>query len=340
MTTKAAKRTKLLVEYNNTDITKELEKFLMDWSYTDNLSGEIDNINIKLEDRDDLWLADWFPSKGSTIAPTLLRGFWFGNYDYSTDLGVFELDDIKGEKSVINLNALATSENSSLRGEEKCAAWEKIYLKTVISEIASKNGMSLVWESSENPKKDRYEQDNETDLAFIHKLCKDAGLCLKLSSNKIVVLDEADYEAQPAKGDINRIPGFTDPIQIKKYSFSSTLTDTYKACRVTHHDSTKKKNIEATFTAPNAPKVGRTLVIKQEVDSKEEALKLAKKKLHEKNKEATKITLEVFTTTHIYAGDTFNLVGFGTLNGKYIVTQIVYNPKTITLQVRRCLEGY
>lgn len=336
---KYAKRTLLAVAYNGTDISEQLHEYLMSWTFTDNLSGAIDDLSLTLEDRNALWLTSWFPSKGSTLVPTLKRFHW-NQYPEVTKLGIFEIDDIAGKDSVITINALATSEKSSLRKEEKCKAWEKTYLKTVISEIAKKNGMKLIWEASDNPKKDRFEQDNQTDLAFIHSLCNEEGLCLKINSNSIVVLDEKDYEDKPAVTHINRIPQEKDLIKIIDRSFSSSLTDVYRNCRVQHHQSKKKKTISATFTPSKAPKVGRTLVIKQEVKSQAEALKLARKKLREKNKEATKFTLKVLSQMHIDAGMTFDLKMFGQFDGKYIVTKVVYGPSDITLNLRKCLEGY
>lgn len=339
MAIKAAKRTKLLVTYNGKNITEELEDFLLNWNITDNLSGEIDDLNINLEDTEALWLQTWFPSKGATIEPVILREHW-ATKSFATKIGLFEIDEVNGTNSIITINAMATSQNSSLRGEEKCAAWEKTNLKTVMSTIAKKNKMTLVWQTSENPKKDRYEQDNQTDLAFLHEQCKEEGLCLKIASNKIIVLDEKDYENQPAVEVINRIPKETDIIKIIDYSFKTTLTDIYAACRVQHHNTSKKKNIKATFNAPNAPKTGRTLVIKQEVKSQAEALKLARKVLREKNKNAITFTLEVLSQIHIDAGMAFILKGFGSLNGKYIAYKVIHSPGGCTLNLRQCLEGY
>lgn len=336
---KYAKRTLLGVAYNGTNISEQLHEFLMDWTFSDNLSGAIDDLSITLEDRDALWLSSWFPTKGSTLVPTLKRYYW-DQYPQVTKLGIFEIDDISGKDSVVTINALATSEKSSLRKEEKCKAWEKTFLKTVIQEISKKHGMKLIWETSENPKKDRFEQDNQTDLAFIYELCNEEGLCLKINSNSIVVLDEKDYEDKPAVTHINRVPQEDDLIKIIDRSFSSSLTNIYRDCRVQHHESKKKKTISATFTPSKAPKVGRTLVVKQEVKSKAEALKLAKKKLREKNREATKFTLKVYSLMHIDAGMTFDLKMFGQLDGKYIVTKVDYGPSDITLNLRKCLEGY
>lgn len=334
-----AKRTFLDLDYNHENIKEELEKHLLDWTFTDNLSGEIDDLNIRLEDTDALWLGKWFPTKGSLLEPTLIRSYW-ADKPIKTKLGKFEIDDIAGAKSVITISALATSEANSLRGEEKCKAWEKATLKKVIGDVAKANGLKLIWQTSENPKKDRYEQENETDLKYIFRLCKDEGLCLKLSSNTIVVLDEKDYEKQPAVETIRRNSKGTDVIKVINRSFKTTLTDIYRACRVSNHDTPKKKTISATFTAPKAPKVGRTLVIKEDVKTVAEARRLAEKKLREKNKDATTMTLEVISSMHIDAGMTFNLADFGKLNGKYIVTRVVYTQFTVTLDLRRCLEGY
>lgn len=336
-----ARRTFLNVDYNNKNITKELEKHLVDWTYTDNLSGEIDDFNITLEDHEALWTGSWFPSKGSLLVPTLIKSYW-EDKAIKTKLGKFEIDEIDGSgpSSVISIKALAVSESSSLRGEEKSKAWEKATLKTVVSEIAKRNKMKLYWQTSENPKKDRFEQESETDLRFLHRLCKDEGLCLKIANNTIIVLDEADYEAKPIVDTIRRISKASDKIQVVNWSFRTTVYGTYKACRVTYRNVSKKKTISAIFTAPKAPKVGRILVIKQEVSSQKEALSLAKKKLREANKNGTTVTLTVVTTRHIDAGMTFNLADFGKLNGKYIVTRVVHKPFSVKLELRRCLEGY
>lgn len=337
MSTKFAKSTKLNILYNHQSIKEILNQHLISWTYTDNLSGEIDDLNIELEDTEALWLGDWFPSKGSLIQATIEKLNW-ENSSFKQQIGKFEVDTITGRESVITIMAMATSEKSSLRGEYKSKAWEKVKLKSVFSEIAKRNGMKLVWRSSENPTKDRIEQDNETDLAFIYRLCKDEGLCLKNANNSIIVLNEEDYEKQEAKYYIRRKSKETDLIKVIERSFESTLTDTYKACKVTH--TVKKKTISATFTPKKQNKTGRVLNVKQEVKSQAEALRIAKKKLREKNKEATTVTLKVYSLVPLYAGMTFNLVEFGKLNGKYIASKVVHNDSSTTLYLRRCLEGY
>ncbi|MGE7942827.1 phage late control D family protein [Lysinibacillus xylanilyticus] len=336
-----ARRITLNVTYNNTRLTDELGKNLVDWTYTDNLSGEIDDLQLVLQDADVIWLNDWFPTKGSLLEVEIARSHWVENV-VKTKLGKFEVDELSGggPPTKMTIKALAVPESNSIRGQFKSKAWEKATLKQVVNDIAKANRLKVFWETSENPKKDRYEQESETDLAFLHRLCKDEGLCLKLSNSSIVVLDEEDYESKPTVDTIIRVSKKTCRIQVLDWSFNTTLTGSYKDCRVQSHDAGKKKTIKATFTPKKAPKVGRTLVVKEEVKSVAEAQKLAKKRLREANKNATTIQLKVISEMHIDAGMTFNLIGFGRLNGKYIVTRVTHNKSEISLDLRKCLEGY
>lgn len=336
-----SRRTFLDVTYNKQNITAELAEHLIDWTYTDNLSGEIDDLQIVLEDVEHKWLSDWFPTKGSLLEAVIYKKYW-KEQTVKTKIGKFEVDEIdaSGDPSQVTIKALSVPESSSIRGEEKSRAWENTTLKVVAGDIAKQNNLKLYYQASENPKKERYEQESETDLMFLYRLCKDEGLCLKLSNHAIVILDEADYEQKPPVATINRVSKEDDEIQVKKWSARTTLSGTYKACRVQYHDSIKKKTIKATFTPPKALKAGRTLVVKEEVKSVAEAQHLAKKKLREANKEATTVNLTVTSEKHLDAGMTVDLKGFGKFDGKYIITQVVHSSSTVELALRRCLEGY
>lgn len=333
--------TYLNIIYNKQNIASELGEHLIDWTYTDNLSGEIDDLQINLEDVEHKWLDEWFPVKGSLLEGTIIKKHWKDNI-VKTKIGKFEVDEIdaSGVPSIVTIKALAIPESSSIRGEEKSKAWEKATLKIVISDIAKKNKLKLYWETSENPKKDRYEQEGETDLAFINRECKDAGLCLKISNQSIVILDEEDYEKKKAVATINRKPKEDDSIQVENWQARTSLSGTYKSARVQFHNSTKKKTIKASFTPPKAPKVGRTLVIKEDVKTVAEGQKLAKKKLREANKNATTVSLTVTSEMHLDAGMTFNLKGFGKFDGKYITSRVAHSQNQVSLQLRKCLEGY
>ncbi|SHN77208.1 phage late control D family protein [Desulfitobacterium chlororespirans] len=327
--------------YNKSNITAELEGHIKDWTFTDNLSGQIDDLQITLEDVDHKWLGEWFPAKGDLIEAVVYKREWKDQLQ-KTKIGKFEVDEIEaaGPPSDITIKALSVPESSSLRGQEKFRAWENTTLKVVAGDIAGQNGLKLYFEAGDDPKKERYEQESETDLAYLYKLCNDEGLCLKLSSGSIVILDEADYEAKPPVATIKRVSVEGDEIQVISWQAKTTLSGTYRSARVQYHDSSTKNTITASFAPPNPPKVGRVLVIKNEIKSVAEGQKLAKKKLREANKTATTVSMTVVSEKHLDAGMTIALEKFGKFDGKYIITQAVHSQSKVTLQLRRCLEGY
>lgn len=337
------RRTFLDVVYEKTNITEDLRPHLKDWTYTDNLSGEVDDLNIVLEDRATRWLNSMFPNKGSTLTASIIKENWEGFKDKKKfKLGKFEIDTItaKGEPTEVTISALSVPESTSIRRECKSKAWENVPLSAVAGDIAGKNGLKLHFESSENPKKDRYEQDNETDLQFLQRMCADEGLCLKISNKNLVILDEQDYENKKAVGDIYRDNSVDTGIYVKSWEAISTVSEVFKNAKVEHHEGEKKIDIIATFNPPKMPKTGKTLVIKEEVKTQAEGIRLAKKRLREKNKEATRLELEVISRVHIEAGMNFNIKRFGKFNGKYIAYKVVHSGSLITLSLRKCLEGY
>ena len=61
-----ARRILTIIKYNNKDISADISKYLKSISYTDNLSGEADDLQITLEDKAGLWQSTWIPGKRST----------------------------------------------------------------------------------------------------------------------------------------------------------------------------------------------------------------------------------------------------------------------------------
>ncbi|WP_312117959.1 phage late control D family protein [Brevibacillus reuszeri] len=334
------RRTHLQLTYNKTDITADLEPHLVSWSYTDNLSGQADDLQITLEDTAHRWIGPWAPDTGAVLNGTIIRMNW--ESEGQTDklpLGQFEIDtiDFNFPPSVVTIKGISVPESSSLRGQAKSQAWEKTKLSVIAGDKAKKAGLKLLFDVDENPEYDRIEQTEETDLSFIVRLCNDAGLCVKVTGTHLVILDEAKYERQASITTINKNSA------IKSFKGSTTSTGMYRSCRVEFHDPKKKKKIRAVFTPPNAPKTGRELFINQKVESVAEAMRLAKKKLREANKNAVQVSLSMVGDPLYVAGITLDLNDFGFFDGKYIVTQATHSQQSgydTSLQLRRCLEGY
>ena len=337
-----ARNTSLDLVYEKTNITEDLRPHLKGWSYTDNLSGQSDDLQITLEDREHLWMGDWYPEHGAKLTATMKRTNWISeNKTKEFPLGVFEIDEIENNypPSEVTIKALSVFQSTALKGEDKNRAWEKTKLSVIANDIASDAGMELYYDVVNDPEYDRKEQTEEQDLPFLQKLCNDSGLALKVSDSQIIIFDEAEYEQ-------------ADPVltidfkasQIKKWRGRGTIDDTYSSVRVTYRSPKGRVKMDHTYTPPNPPAVGRVLVIRERFDNESEAERIAKKALREKNSKAWNMSMTILDDLQISASQNITMKNFGKYDGKWIVTQAVHGQSNsgdeTSLQLRRCLEGY
>ena len=211
--------------------------------------------------------------------------------------------------------------------------------------------MELVFDTEQNPKIDRAEQTEQSDLAFLLALTRDQGLALKIHEKKVVVFDETKYEEEEAKITIVKPRTMFVPsgdqayvLNVLGYSLKNKTRDIYKACHVKHQQSKTKAVIEATFTDPDKKdKEGKTLEIKEQVETIADAERLAKKRLREKNCNEWTGSFTVVGNFNLVAAVTINLLGFGAFDGKYIITRASHSIGSgyqTSIDVRRCLNGY
>lgn len=65
-----ARRTNIEVKFAGTDITKSMKNYLISLSYTDNEEDETDDLQIKLQDRDGIWIEKWMNDAIQAAADT------------------------------------------------------------------------------------------------------------------------------------------------------------------------------------------------------------------------------------------------------------------------------
>ncbi|WP_178138901.1 phage late control D family protein [Megasphaera elsdenii] len=357
------RRAWLQVTYNSKDISEALAQYLISASYTDNLSGQVDDISLTLEDKAGLWQSDWMPVKGATLDITLCTYNWQGLYDgeFDTTLGTFEVDEIEmtSAPDVVNIKAVAISvgDDSTLRSTLRSKTWENISVRKVANDIAWENGLKLFWDCDDNPNIDKLEQNDESDLSVLQRVCDDTGFALKITTDTIIVFDEAKYEQAEPVIEIYH-PGTTNVMDVAEadgtptperifhstgYSFKTKIRDVYKKCHIKYTNDQDKSVIESTFTDPNKSN-GATLEIHQQVTSQAEADRLAKKKLREKNRDECTGSYSLDGCQFLCAGETIEMIGFGVFSGRYIVTQAKHDISgsgyVTSIDVRRCLIGY
>ena len=155
------RRAWLQVTYDNKDISEALAEYLISASYTDNLSGQVDDISLTLEDKAGLWQGDWMPTKGATLDVTLCTYNWIGLYDGEADvtLGKFEVDEIElsSAPDVVTIKAVAitVSDDSTLRSTLRSRTWENVTVQKVANDIALENNMDICWDCGDDPSIDK-----------------------------------------------------------------------------------------------------------------------------------------------------------------------------------------
>lgn len=344
-----ARRTDIKLVFEGVDITEDINKYLLSLTYTDNDDDKSDDLQISIDDRENIWIGSWLNTlqggkvKGAFVSAEIIQKNWEAEVQENRlDCGDFQVDSVdeSGPPSKVTLKAASILQNTSIKTQKKTKAWEKYSLSKIAEEIASKNGMECMFESSFDPYYKRKEQLQTSDIAFLQKLCKDAGISLKVTAKKIVLFNKAEYEKKEAIRTIER--GKAD---VLKYSLSTSSVDTtYSSCRVKYTDPETKKTFEATYKAPDADKDGQVLEINEKVESNAEAKTLAEKRLREKNSQEFKVSFGVAGDTMLVAGVTVLVKGWGAFDGKYIVETATHTVSSsgyrTDITLRRVLEGY
>ena len=282
---------------------------------------------------------------GFSMQAVILRENWTANgRDDLLECGAFELDSIKasGPPSVITIKATSLPYSAQIRQTKKSRAWESYSLSGIAREIAISNEMAYLFESTSDPSYTRVEQYQESDIAFLSRLCHSAGISLKASNRILVLFDQAAYEQKPSSFTITRGDG-----SYLKYDLSTGTADTkYSSCRVRYADPATGRTWEGIAYAEDYKedaKNNQQLEVTAKVSSIAQAQELAAKHLRLHNKFARTATFTFPGSPSIAAGVTATLQGWGAWDGKYIVKQarhsIGSSGYTTQAVLRRALEG-
>lgn len=275
---------------------------------------------VRKTDGEDKQPTERSASKGLKISAAIVRENWNadGN-DEVLDCGQFELDNITvdGPPNTVTIKATSLSYSNSVRQTEKSKSWENVTLSQIVEFITTKSGMGYMYISGKDPKYSRVEQYRQSDIAFLSKLCHDAGCSLKVTSNILVIFDQAEFDQNPEVRTIKLGEGYT------KYRLTTNANDNYTSCRV-YCTKADGKVITATAYADDYREDdnnNQCLEIRQNVDSIAEAENLAYKMLRLHNKYEFEASFTFPGDTELTAGSVVVLEDFGAWNGRYVIKQ-------------------
>lgn len=284
--------------------------------------------------------------EGLSISAAVIRQNWAGDgVDDKLETGAFVLDkiDCSGPPSTVKICATSMPYARGFRQTKKSRAWEKYKLSGIAGEMALNAGLRCMFLPAADPFYDRTEQYRESDVAFLQRLCHDAGYSLKIADQTIVIFDQIAYESGAsvrtfAKGD----GSYT------KYKLRIGTADTqYLSCRVYYNDPASGQCIEATVydeSYDGTAADSQQLELCRRVSSIGEAQALAAKHLRLHNKFARTVQITMSGDVSMAAGLCITLAGWGGWSGKYIITRAQHTVggggyQTV-ISARKVLEGY
>ena len=337
-----ARNVKVIIYVNGKYITDDISNYVKAVTYSDALEGEADTAEIELHDVNHIWREEWFPQRGDTASIEFVRVNWNGEDEENLFLADFEIDEINnsysasGNTAKVKLNSIPNS--SGLRSINESRSWEKVKLSKIAGDIAAEAGMTLFYDTKEDPEIERAEQSEKSNLAFLQKICRDNGLALKASDGKLIIFDEEKYEEQAP---IITLTYGADAI--KSFNATATISKIYKSCKVEYKHGKNSEEISAEYTDPTKSD-GMTLKVNQKVATQAEAEKLAKKKLREKNKEEIKISMTLIGRFVYLSGNVIELSGHGWYDGNYIIEKsnhkVGNSGYEVSIDLRKCLSGF
>lgn len=315
-----ARKAEVKIIYQGKDISRDIAPYLVSFTFNDNSGDKSDDINFSLADRDSLWLADWFPSKGDKVQVSIILHNW-QDFDKTESLpcGIYEVDEINysAPPKVIEIKAVSAKITKPVCAEKHNRAWENVKLSTIAADLAANNNLKLFYDVAEDPFIERREQNELSDLEFIADLAKNYGLSVKTNDDKLIIFDEELYETHEPVSEIKS----SDPYIIN-WRFSTKCAGIYKSARVRYHHPTKNETFTATDTDPAAEGTARVLEINERVDNQSDANKIAHKRLQQANSREITGTITLLGNLKFLAGVNITCSGFGNFDGKYLIESV------------------
>ena len=366
--------TQLHVTYMSTDISVDVNKDLLSFVYTDNCNDEADNFKLTLKDETGKWAGTWSPTRGEYI-----DAFITTDFRGSLMPGMMIVDSLStsGSPRIFEITAVSIPLDNTIRRTPKTRNFEQINLQKIAAQIASEAGLEFMFDSQEDPVYDRIDQRQESDLAFLKRLCDEAGLSVKVSAEMLIIFDQLSYEKKdPVCSYVLGLHG------VLSWSFNSQQSQRYRACTVKWRNVKKKTKstanlqgimllaasdndvdiwgtndigkkgkrkksaeyIDYTYVDETVDESGQIYVIKKRCSSLQEAERIAKAKLRQLNLRQTTGTLTLVGNPLLMAGECVLLQNFGSFDGKFFIEQAEHSVNSggyiTSIQVRRVNENY
>lgn len=327
----------LSIIYDGVDISTDIAPYVSSFAYTDHEGGQADDLRFSLEDRAGRWRSAWYPQKGAIIKAALIAQV--GDSQKRLSCGTFAIDElgVSGPPSAVTVKAVSSLTAKAFKREKHTRGWDQMSLQAIAARITSDYGLTLFFSADKVPQYGRIEQRDESDLAFLRRLCREADFNLKLSEEKIIIYESKTIEQRPAVATLALSPA------LSRYNFSDKTLEIYRACEVQYWDADQKKELTYRYDPPDPPPVGQVLKINQRAENLAAAIDLAKRSLRRKNKLEQTGEIVMPGDPAYLAGLNIQTSGFGVFDAKQFITEAHHSYERgagykTTIKFRRILS--
>lgn len=306
----------LNVIYKGKDISKDISKSLISFTYVDNEQGKVDEIELILENKNSLWSTSWYPEKGSIIEAGLKLNNWNkAGETISVKWGKFIIDELTySSNGTFSIKTVSEKCAGSFFTEKKCRTFENISLKEVCEKIVKENNMQLIFKSSKNIKYTKLYQLYYTDSSFIFIQSDKAGNKCKISNDKVIIYDSS----------IKNINIKLKPCDVASYEFKSKTFGTYKASEVKYFNS-ETGEVVIYRAEDDTIKNDSVLIIEEHAETSEEAKNIAESRLKKANEKEITGSISLMGNPEIFTGCEIEVADVGVFSGTYVVEKVTHN---------------
>lgn len=300
------------VVYAGKDITEDITRFLVQLTYEDKQQDEPDEITIQMENVEELWTNEWYPSKGDRIA---LEIGYDGNL---VPCGTFEVDEVEasGPPDTFTIKALSAGITKTLR-TAKSTAHENKTLREIADTVAAASGLTVFDQGGglDNIKIQRVTQNRETDLAFLKRKAHEFGYLFTIRDSQLVFTFEKGITSQGAVVSIDRTA-------ITNYSIKDKTSETFSKAVVKYHNPKDQEIITdeddaSAIDGGDNETAADTLEIRTKAEDKSQAKAKAQAALYRANSKQRSGSISLPGNPLLLAGNNFELTGIGIMSGVY-----------------------
>ncbi len=234
--------------YEGKDVSDDLRPMVTSITYTDNVHGKSDELEVKVENSSALWSGSWYPDDGDRLELSI-------GYEGEPLLpcGSFQVDKpvLAGPADTCTIGALAAGIKAPLR-TKRTRGFENVSLADIAAQVAREHSLQLVGDPPTRVRK-RLTQYDETDLAFLKRIAEESGYVFSVRGDRLVFYELLKLENAAAVVSVGRS-------QLSRYNFTGGTQDTYVACEVTYLDPETGKLVSARVSADDVrPRTSTTL---------------------------------------------------------------------------------